>query len=407
ASSTTSVRTADLPALLPHAEPTTYTSLVFPRANYQPAKHPDRITSSVDVVSTGVGSTTMSTISVTKHAAESLTRNRKFSLPNVITPRSSVDSTPSHLMIDDTPFVSLTSHVASPSKIQSNQVLVKVECVALEGLDVTLAREKSKTADGYGFIPGRGFCGRVLEAGYGVSTVRKGDWVMGLLEVAKDLCCCYLTRCLMGDCERDGFRGMRQVLGIALGSRASNLRGQGQLFAGTLEATYGDVSFEDVYPVVEDTPIPFADEDLRRRSSIATVESSFLLPQHWPLASEEHPCRLKGADAREGNRSKFGTKELRAFLITIILSYPSFSNAKVLEHCVKHIVSGHRPRNIPDLLRCITQLFCPQHDIASRVLTVNAPKKRLEKPNSILHMRALPRMAYHGLSLAGYTSMLR
>ncbi|PVF96320.1 hypothetical protein CPB86DRAFT_709243 [Serendipita vermifera] len=185
ASSTTSVRTADLPALLPHAEPTTYTSLVFPRANYQPAKHPDRITGSVDVVSTGVGSTTMSTISVTKHAAESLNRSRKFSLPNVITPRSSIESTPSHLMIDETPFVSLTSHIASPSKIQSNQVLVKVECVALEGLDVTLAREKSRTADGYGFIPGRGFCGRVLEAGYGVSNVRKGDWVMGLLEVAK------------------------------------------------------------------------------------------------------------------------------------------------------------------------------------------------------------------------------
>ena len=186
-SSTTSssTRTADLPLLVPHAEPTTYTSLVFPRANYQPAKHPDRLTSSVDVVHSGVASTTMTTISVTKGAAETLNRSRKFSFPTMLsTPRNSAE-TPSHLVSQETSIVSLTSHTPSPSKVQTNQVLVQVWCVALEGLDVLLTREKSKNADGYGFVPGRGFCGRVIEAGYGVSNLRKGEWVMGLLDVAK------------------------------------------------------------------------------------------------------------------------------------------------------------------------------------------------------------------------------
>ncbi|KIM25226.1 hypothetical protein M408DRAFT_74807 [Serendipita vermifera MAFF 305830] len=184
-STSSSTRTADLPLLVPHAEPTTYTSLVFPRSNYQPAKHPDRLTGSVNVVQLGVASTTMTTISITKGAAETLNRNRKFSFPITLsTPRNSAEM-PSHLASHETPIVSLTSHTPTPSKVQTNQVLVQVWCVALEGLDVLLTREKSKNADGYGFVPGRGFCGRVVEAGYGVSNLRKGDWVMGLLEVAK------------------------------------------------------------------------------------------------------------------------------------------------------------------------------------------------------------------------------
>jgi len=88
-------------------------------------------------------------------------------------------------MADGTSIVSLTSHTPTPCKIQTNQVLVRVCCVALEGLDILLTREKSKNVDGYGFIPGRGFCGRVVEAGSGVLNLRKGDWVMGLLDVAK------------------------------------------------------------------------------------------------------------------------------------------------------------------------------------------------------------------------------
>jgi hypothetical protein len=127
----------------------------------------------------------MSTISVTKHAAEHLNRGRKFSFPTKLTsPRNSTE-TPSHLIANETSTVSLTSHTPTPSKVQTNQVLVQVWCVALEGLDVLLAREKSKNVDGYGFVPGRGFCGRVVEAGYGVANLRKGDWVMGLLDVTK------------------------------------------------------------------------------------------------------------------------------------------------------------------------------------------------------------------------------
>ncbi|KAG8819851.1 hypothetical protein FRC17_010320, partial [Serendipita sp. 399] len=183
-SSVSSTRTVDLPSLVPHAEPATYTSFVFPRTSYQPSKHPDRITNSVDIVHSGVGSTTMSTISITKHGAEILNRNRKFYLPGLMSPRNSTD-TPSHLLEDGSPIVSLSSHTPTPSKIQSNQVLVHVCCVALDGIDVLITREKSKSADGYGFVPGRGFCGRIIEAGLGVSNVRKGDWVVGLLDLTK------------------------------------------------------------------------------------------------------------------------------------------------------------------------------------------------------------------------------
>jgi hypothetical protein len=187
ASSTSSLPTAELPVLLPHAEPGTYTSIVFPRTSYQPSKHPDRLSSSVDMVHLGMGSTTMSTISVTKGAAETLERARKFSLPGkILSARtSSESSTPKHLTPDESSLVALSSHTPSPSKVQTNQVLVQVHCVALEGLDVFLVRERGKTPDGYGFVPGRGFCGRVMETGLSVSDFRKGDWIMGLLDLSK------------------------------------------------------------------------------------------------------------------------------------------------------------------------------------------------------------------------------
>ncbi len=48
-----------------------------------------------------------------------------------------------------------------------------------------LVREKSKSTDGFGFIPGRGFVGRVIEAGYAVTDLRRGEWVLGSLEMSK------------------------------------------------------------------------------------------------------------------------------------------------------------------------------------------------------------------------------
>jgi hypothetical protein len=183
-SSSVSNRTVDLPALVPHTEPTTYTSIVFPRAGYQPSKHPERITSAVNIVQQGVASTTMSTISVTKHAAEAL-RDRRLSLPRKLKGGSKdLSETPSHLKNEDSS-VGLSSSMPTPSKVQANQVLVQVFCVALEGLDILLTREKAKTVDGYGFVPGRGFSGKVVEVGYEVMNLRRGDWVMGLLDVSK------------------------------------------------------------------------------------------------------------------------------------------------------------------------------------------------------------------------------
>lgn len=183
---TSTIRTVDLPQLIPHSQPSTYSTLVLPRAVYQPSKHPERVSSAVDITITGVSSTTMSTISITKHGAEALDRrHRRLSLPAVFaSSRTSLD-TPERLRLGTPSPVTLSSHTPPPNRVEGNQVLVKVCAVALEAVDLLLVKEKSKAAEGYGFIPGRSFTGQVLEIGYEVSNVKRGDWVIGIMEFSK------------------------------------------------------------------------------------------------------------------------------------------------------------------------------------------------------------------------------
>ena len=77
--------------------------------------------------------------------------------------------------------------MSPPSKLQSDQVLVQVFAVALDKLDLTLVRDKSKKVQGYGFVPGRSFVGRVIEFGWEVPHINRGEWVYGLLEV-REVC---------------------------------------------------------------------------------------------------------------------------------------------------------------------------------------------------------------------------
>lgn len=182
-SSTSSLRVVEAPILMPHAEPRTYTSLILPRSIYKPSKGPLKLTAEVDIVTRGMASTTMSTISVTKHAAEALGLSRRLSITRRF-PRNSLD-TPKHLQEEGSSQVTFSSHTPTPSKVLANQVLLQVCSVVIDSLDLLLVQERSKSPDGYGFIPGRGFLGRIVEIGSTVTDFRRSDWVLGVLDIGK------------------------------------------------------------------------------------------------------------------------------------------------------------------------------------------------------------------------------
>ncbi|PKI85741.1 hypothetical protein MVES_000250 [Malassezia vespertilionis] len=81
--------------------------------------------------------------------------------------------------------ISLSSHTAPPRKISPTQVLVQVMAVAVDNVDRALLREKMQADPTHAFVPGRSFCGRVVECGWDVKRVRKGDIVFGLQDYRK------------------------------------------------------------------------------------------------------------------------------------------------------------------------------------------------------------------------------
>ncbi|TRM68608.1 hypothetical protein BD626DRAFT_394373 [Schizophyllum amplum] len=94
-----------------------------------------------------------------------------------------------------------TSHRQPPTFVPASSVLVQVWAVGVDTLDGRLVgvdvdgrcRKASKERAGaerqadIGYIPGRSFVGRILQCGWEVRDehVRKGDWVVGLLDVRK------------------------------------------------------------------------------------------------------------------------------------------------------------------------------------------------------------------------------
>lgn len=131
--------------------------------------------------------TTMATIAVTSGAFRSKSlRKRKSSadvagLESARSSRVSVDSMPDGLMEElQRTKMSMTAHTPPPRKLTSTQVLVQVITCAIDETDRQLLREKIRSENAYGFVPGRSFCGRVMETGWEVKRMRKGDVVFGL-----------------------------------------------------------------------------------------------------------------------------------------------------------------------------------------------------------------------------------
>jgi NADPH:quinone reductase-like Zn-dependent oxidoreductase len=90
--------------------------------------------------------------------------------------------------------LALTSHRPPPSFVPHSDVLVHVHAVGLEGLDRQIVVDKLSASEAggkgaTGFVPGRGVLGRVVECGLEVSNpLKKGEWVIGLLDVKKVRC---------------------------------------------------------------------------------------------------------------------------------------------------------------------------------------------------------------------------
>lgn len=183
-----SSRTVTLPTPLSVSSGTTgpttgYSSLTLPHAAYIPAKHPERVSSSIDLTRTGLTQTTMSTIAITRDSHQAISAPAR--LIRRLSSSSSPSRSPERLQDDLSTYINFTAHTPPPTKVHSTQVLVKIWAVGLDGLDAIMIRSKISKAEGFGYVPGRSFVGRVIECGWNVSTVAKGDWVIGLTEVKK------------------------------------------------------------------------------------------------------------------------------------------------------------------------------------------------------------------------------
>ena len=186
---------------------TPYTSMTLPRASTLPPAHSTYLASGtgilqrlkvedihkVDLSRGGLASTTMATIEVVKGAAEAcnrsggLTRSLSLKLTRSKS-RSKKGRAPSRLALGMPSPLGFCSHIPPPTSVPSHHVLVQVWAVGLDSRDAAIVlKDKQNTP---GFVPGRGFVGRVVEVGWEVreDLVKKGEWVIGLTEVKKVLC---------------------------------------------------------------------------------------------------------------------------------------------------------------------------------------------------------------------------
>lgn len=134
--------------------------------------------------------TTMTTVAVTSGAFRNKSVRKRQSSVDVASSnlgdsarssRVSLDTVPDGLMEElQRTTMSVTAHTPPPRKLSSTQVLVQIMTCAIDETDRQLLREKIRTENAYGFVPGRSFCGRIMETGWEVKRMRKGDVVFGL-----------------------------------------------------------------------------------------------------------------------------------------------------------------------------------------------------------------------------------
>lgn len=209
-----------------HSEPgtssrgtTPYSSMTLPRANVLPPAHSTYSTSAsprnglllnggaeilqklkiedvhrVDLSRGGLAGTTMATIEVVKGTAEAANRpgglTRSFSqrLSTRLKYRGKSGRPPGHLAREMPTPLGFCSHISPPTHVPPHHVLVQVWAVGLDSRDAAIVlKDKQNTP---GFVPGRSFVGRVVGVGWEIreDTAKKGEWVVGLMEVKKVSC---------------------------------------------------------------------------------------------------------------------------------------------------------------------------------------------------------------------------
>jgi hypothetical protein len=165
-----------------------YTTLTLPRASYRP-EDPWRSLGGghVNLPRDGRAQTSMVSIEVVRGAASVSFLSSGFRKRN--------SASPPHKKHDLTGAIALSSHRPPPSFVPNSDVLVQVHAVGLEGLDRQIVTDRVAASDAGGkgatsFVPGRGVLGRVVECGLEVSsdTLKKGEWVIGLLDAKKVRC---------------------------------------------------------------------------------------------------------------------------------------------------------------------------------------------------------------------------
>ena len=185
-----SSRTVELPQFPSSSAPGPapgYTTLSLPRASYRP-EDPWRSLGGghVNLPRDGRAQTSMVSVEVVRGAASKSFLSSGFRKRN---------SSPPHKKHDLAGAIALSSHRPPPSFVPNSDVLVQVHAIGLEGLDRQIVIDKLAVSDAGGkgatsFVPGRGVLGRVVECGLEVSsdTLKKGEWVIGLLDVKKVRC---------------------------------------------------------------------------------------------------------------------------------------------------------------------------------------------------------------------------
>lgn len=138
------------------------------------------------IVSLPKSNTTMCSLTVTSNATQTLS-HRGF-LRNKRTAQQ-YPSLPAHLAASATSnaVITYSNLTPVPHKIRSDECLVQVFTSAIDFWDRAKVEILTARGQGYGFIPGRAFVGKVLETGTEVDAkkVRKGDFVYGLNDLKK------------------------------------------------------------------------------------------------------------------------------------------------------------------------------------------------------------------------------
>ncbi|CAD6918176.1 unnamed protein product [Tilletia controversa] len=168
------------------------TSLPLPSANpsvYRPSKDPSKLSNKIDDAL--YGRSTMQTVNIisgsfrTKSSRKAASSSGHGLARDDASIRSSIEI-PAHLRDEiGQSTMALSAHTPPPRKVGSSQVLVQVIAVAIDEMDRLIVQDRIRGGKGFGFVPGRSFCGRIMECGWDVKHLKKGTIIFGMQDGSK------------------------------------------------------------------------------------------------------------------------------------------------------------------------------------------------------------------------------